>query len=313
MSLFGKNSNSYKNNPETMEGIISGFNGNTTDTDNIKKNGEIVTRLLEFLKKNKPTQEELQTTLSTSVESGMTKIIDILIEHGANTGMFLDKFIAENGRESITKIVKTNSTRLVKDCVETCVVKGLGDYINDDTHVYTETFNTTPLIVATNRGNIEVAKILIDNGANVELEDNLNNTPLMWAKGMNMIKFLMEHGADTTRTNSIGANLSYFAIDDFTGDNLDETIDIIEIALNAGFQLNIDYNTSTGYNFFEHVKNEYPSADKVVLSERFQDMMCRLNPEAIVELEKHFESIPEVVAKYKDTLDIYRYSNDLAI
>ena len=122
MSLFGKNSNSYKNNPETMEGIISGFNGNTTDTDNIKKNGEIVTRLLEFLKKNKPTQEELQTTLSTSVESGMTKIIDILIEHGANTGMFLDKFIAENGRESITKIVKTNSTRLVKDCVETCCI-----------------------------------------------------------------------------------------------------------------------------------------------------------------------------------------------
>ncbi len=57
----------------------------------------------------------------------------------------------------------------------------------------------TPLIAACEVGNIEVVKLIIKYGANINKTDYGGNTPLIHAlvnKKENIIKFLVEYGAD---------------------------------------------------------------------------------------------------------------------
>lgn len=65
----------------------------------------------------------------------------------------------------------------------------------------------TALHIATRNGNIEIAKILIENGANVNATDNEGWTPLMRATmsgNPGLVEMLLNHGADAIKTNSIG-------------------------------------------------------------------------------------------------------------
>lgn len=58
--------------------------------------------------------------------------------------------------------------------------------------------NSTPLIIASRRGYYEIVKLLLDNGANINLKNDLGVTALMSAaRGDNVetIKLLLSHGA----------------------------------------------------------------------------------------------------------------------
>lgn len=66
--------------------------------------------------------------------------------------------------------------------------------------------NETPLLVATRRDMLGIVRRLIDMGAEVNLTNNFNISPLMYAavnRNPKMIQYLLEHGADVTmRGNS---------------------------------------------------------------------------------------------------------------
>lgn len=75
--------------------------------------------------------------------------------------------------------------------------------------------NYTALIRASKNGHTNVAKLLIDNGANVNAMDENGGTPLTWAVGdldgyPNMVELLLKAGADVNRTTERN---SYTALD----------------------------------------------------------------------------------------------------
>jgi ankyrin repeat protein len=65
----------------------------------------------------------------------------------------------------------------------------------------------TALHIISRKGNLEICKILIKNGANIDVIDNEGWTPLMRAitsKNSDLVKFLLDHGADINKLNSVG-------------------------------------------------------------------------------------------------------------
>lgn len=75
--------------------------------------------------------------------------------------------------------------------------------------------NFTALIRASQNGHIDVAKLLINNGANVNAMDENGGTPLTWAVGdlndyPDMVELLLESGAYVNRTTERN---SYTALD----------------------------------------------------------------------------------------------------
>jgi len=65
----------------------------------------------------------------------------------------------------------------------------------------------TALHIAARKGNLEICKILIENGANVNLVDNDGWSPLMRAvtsKNLDLVKMLLGKGVDVKQLNSVG-------------------------------------------------------------------------------------------------------------
>lgn len=69
--------------------------------------------------------------------------------------------------------------------------------------------NTTPIILAASRNNLTVVRWLVSKGAPVNGEDSLGNSPLSSAASDNveLIKFLIEKGADPAYRNSAGRGI----------------------------------------------------------------------------------------------------------
>jgi hypothetical protein len=59
-------------------------------------------------------------------------------------------------------------------------------------------FNWTPLFAASRNGHVGVAQVLLDHGADVNLQDTYKQTPLSWAssRGLEFVRLLLKHGAN---------------------------------------------------------------------------------------------------------------------
>ena len=70
--------------------------------------------------------------------------------------------------------------------------------------------NFTALMYAAYRGRLEMAKKLLERGANVGCRDSFGNTPLsraiMLADGSEMINLLLSYGADVNAENNYGVS-----------------------------------------------------------------------------------------------------------
>ena len=70
-------------------------------------------------------------------------------------------------------------------------------------------YRRTPLIEAARKGHIEIVKILLDAGADIDREDAYKwmNTPLLWAVSYNhyeIVKFLLDAGAKVDKADRYG-------------------------------------------------------------------------------------------------------------
>jgi ankyrin repeat protein len=79
--------------------------------------------------------------------------------------------------------------------------------------------NFTALMYAAYRGRLEMAKKLLERGANIECRDSVGNTPLLRAcfshgyneKGTDMINLLISFGANVHAQNRAGVSAKSFA------------------------------------------------------------------------------------------------------
>jgi FOG: Ankyrin repeat len=65
----------------------------------------------------------------------------------------------------------------------------------------------TPLMIATYNNDIEIAKVLISNGADVNIPDDMQNTPFLYAAAegyWDILKLTTKAGADPNITNRYG-------------------------------------------------------------------------------------------------------------
>ena len=74
----------------------------------------------------------------------------------------------------------------------------------------------TSLRAAVNYGHLESARLLLEHGAHVDSADNRGDTPLMGAlladnAPEELVRVLLKHGANTTRSNAAGSHALYLA------------------------------------------------------------------------------------------------------
>jgi len=108
-----------------------------------------------------------------------------------------------------------------------------GGYIENIDVVPKGTVNTA-LISATYGNHMELVKLLVKNGANVNARDSDHNqTPIFYAvqrQNLEMVKFLVDHGARINLINNQGLPLAQYAVNRETGDR----ISIIRYLLEQG-------------------------------------------------------------------------------
>ncbi|GGE83663.1 ankyrin repeat protein [Priestia taiwanensis] len=111
------------------------------------------------------------------------------------------------GKQVQQQVQKTSNDMLLQatERGETETVKSLIDKgVNVDVQ---DTNGQTPLMVATYKNDIETATLLIAAGANVNIQDDLKNTPFLYAGAegyLEILKMTIAAGADTTITNRYG-------------------------------------------------------------------------------------------------------------
>jgi len=80
---------------------------------------------------------------------------------------------------------------------------------------YPDEDNWTPLILASYEGLATIAKVLIKNGANVDVADDIGNTPLMWcaqAGSLDIAKALLKAGANVDKQDKNGSTALFAAV-----------------------------------------------------------------------------------------------------
>lgn len=75
---------------------------------------------------------------------------------------------------------------------------------SSDINAVAATFRRTPLHWVAYCGNCPLVKLLIDNGANVNAEDDSGWTPLHLTSSLRVAKLLIDNGADVNAKNSDG-------------------------------------------------------------------------------------------------------------
>ena len=146
-----------------------------------------------FVNVNAETKFEKDTCLHLAARNFYTDITRELIQHGASTNSKNNLgqqalVLACSANEHWAKkdnsvpeiLLKAGANPNIKGCVR-------NRYLLRDTEI-------TPLIVAAKTNNLEFAKMLVGNGADVNLSDNLGQTPIyhaLWGNSKEVARFLL--------------------------------------------------------------------------------------------------------------------------
>jgi len=168
--------------------------------------------------------------LNAALHSGCLNIVLLLLEHGAD---------GENGGKACQ-----TALYLALSCGYTGVVRTLIDHNADliaqcddwDDH-RKEMVKWTPLHVASKNGRLEIARILLENGADVNYQGDRCRSPLNIASRCgyaDFVRLLLNHGADLNASDERGQAALHKAA--FTGQNL-----IVKLLLGRGANVDSPY------------------------------------------------------------------------
>lgn len=150
---------------------------------------------------SKPDEDDRWTQLHAAVEAGdhdqVQKLMDedFALEDAASDGRKPLFIAAEKGFAKIVELLATRAS-----------IESLNDMQN-----------STALIRACEENQIAVVKILIERGANIEAKRSDGWTPLLIAissRNQDLLKYLLQHGADKTVVSEDGVSAERLAEDD---------------------------------------------------------------------------------------------------
>jgi len=120
-------------------------------------------------------------------------------------------------------------------------IKGLKKNLNEGFDIDTlGEYASSPLHYACREGHIEMVKILVENGANVNIQNHYSTIyPIFDAitsvsnkkNSFSILQLLIKHGANIEKTDSFGNTLLYHAIEE-------ENIILIKLLLQLGCDIN---------------------------------------------------------------------------
>ncbi len=151
----------------------------------------------------------------------------------------------------------------------------------------------TALHIAARRGNLEICKILVESGANVNIADNEGWTPLMraaLAKNADLIKFLINQGSNPKKMNLVGETViinsassgcsacleqllsSYNFVDNFN-------IDILKNQIEEALVIANNKNDSPTQLILKEYLNSEVNKDKIysIINNRNSEMLITSN------------------------------------
>jgi len=161
-----------------------------------------------------------ETALMLASQHGHTEIVKLLIDNGANLHIKDDE-----GWTALMWAVQEGYINIVKILVHKS---------NNNLNTPTKDGNT-PLIHASQYGHIEIVKFLIEQGANIDAQDNIGVSALLWASqklDTSIVKLLIENGANLDLRNNFGATALIYS-------SQDGHIAISKLLIESGANLNM--------------------------------------------------------------------------
>lgn len=211
--------------------ICAGYVDPATDSSLIQSRCDIVQLLLDAGAEVDVFNQYDDSPLRAAAAAGNSEVVKILLQAGANpnlTGTGTRSALFEAAMHGHARIVQ--ALLRVGAHVEAVT---LGSRVRSFP-VYTsglvDVEGVTPLIAAAEGGHVQVVRMLVDAGADVNRADGGGFTPLMGAARtghVGLVKFLLERGANLEAVDASGKNARTHAVE-FTHRN-----DIVAILLKA--------------------------------------------------------------------------------
>ena len=143
------------------------------------------------------------TPLFFATTSKQLDIIKLLLQHGADPDAVYDQ-----GMTALAAAVDSNDIDIVNELLQHGADPNLYDIHIDDVRI-----PCAPLYVVTSK---EIAKLLLDNGADVNMQDRMwGRTPLIYAAkrgDLETVELYLQYGAHVTTTDIDGGTALSYAI-----------------------------------------------------------------------------------------------------
>lgn len=143
-------------------------------------------------------QDGNETALSFAVVDGYCKLAKLLLDNEADPNIKPDNISGSETLGGITLLESAIISKNMEECSNEEMVKLLVENGADIEAL--GTLNMTPLMFAAQNGHLNIAKILINNGANIDTKNRITGaTALVHASGSKNIeiaKLLLDNGAD---------------------------------------------------------------------------------------------------------------------
>ena len=133
----------------------------------------------------------LTDVLANAASEGNLQVVQLLLDQGVGASSTLKK--PRDCFRSVTPLHEAVRGRHIDVC--RVLSEAAQDYIK----------TSDILLYAARRGSGDICKILIDSGANVNVKDSGDNTPLHCAARADVCKILIDSGADVNARNSGGS------------------------------------------------------------------------------------------------------------
>ncbi|KAI1389626.1 ankyrin repeat and SOCS box protein 7 [Hypoxylon trugodes] len=224
------------------------------------------------------------TPLQAAIEEGDEGLVDVLLTNGVSANT-----VFPNGSCAITHAIQ--SLKLVVKLLK----------YGADPHM-ADKRGWAPLPLAVAYGNIDVLKVLVDAGASVDCEPNLNssiNCPLQVAVINNQLlaaKFLVEHGVDLNRKTKGGLTALIFAV-------RRQYKDMAEWLLDAGASIQGIFESNQQSLFDIAAQDSQPEIMRLLVRRGCFQIQTRGN---------HSDGVMSTKAREDNSLVILAYNGDIA-